>query len=776
MANQLINLSKSILDDILKNCTSRLSIVDIDIDQLTETILKSIPTTITQSQLYNFIADTCIVKSSYSRSYSKLASTFLIDKLHMSTESDILIVATECHEHQLISEELFDIIYKNSKIINEWIDMSRDYYLDYFGVKTLERSYLLKIKTTNKILERPQHMWMRIALGIHKNDLDSALETYNYMSKKYFTHSSPTLFNSGTNRPQLSSCFLLGMDDNMENILDTIKKIGLISKWSGGIGVHLSDIRANGSLIKGTNGLSEGIIPLCILLNKLGKYVNQGGKRNGSIACYLEPWHADIIAFCELKLNTGNDDNRARDLFLALWIPDLFMERVKNNEIWSIMCPNECPNLTETYGDDFNKLYLQYEKDGKYKKQLLARDIWMHIMKSQIETGMPYICFKDHANKKSNQINLGTIKSSNLCSEIIQHSTSSSVAVCNLSSICLPNFIVDNKFDFDELGKVTRICVRNLNKIIDINYYPVEEAKINNFDNRPIGIGVQGLADVYNKMGYPFDSDNACELNKRIFETIYYHAWHESNKLSKTTGLVYKNFIGSPISKGLFQFNLWNLEDTSNFDWQSLRQDIIKYGVANSLITCVMPTATTSQIMGNSEMIDPYLLNIYTRTTLAGEFIVINYNLMDDLNNLGLWSEDMRKKIILNNGSIQNISNIPDYIKEIYKTAFEIKLKPIIRQSSDRGPWIDQSQSLNLYMETVNFDILTSAAFYAHASGLKTGSYYIRTLPAANPINFGIDIKEIVRLKNENTNDTKQYEKMICKIKNGERDCVMCSA
>ncbi len=742
--------------------------------ELAKTISKSLPKNtdnepiIGEDEFLQYVSEFLIVKSSHHHYYEDMASCIAVQRLHRITSKSILHVATLMYNNvdkngdraSLLSDSVYNIITQNHEVLQAVLDQGskRDFLFDYFGIKTLERSYLSKLQFTKYMfIERPQHLFMRVSLGIHGDDITSAIETYHLMSLKYFVHATPTLFNAGTRRPQMSSCFLQSMDDSIESIFSTITDLAYISKWAGGIGVHLTSIRARGSLIRKTNGLSDGLVPLCVLLNKEAKYINQGGKRKGSFAIYLEPWHADIFEFCELRLNTGNDDNRARDLFLALWTPSLFIERVRNDEMWSLMCPDECPGLNLVHGEEFNRLYEKYEKEKKYRKQVKARDLWKHILISQFETGFPYMLYKDHANAKSNQKNLGTIRSSNLCAEIIQYSDENETAVCNLASICLPMFVIYENgkpigYDYKKLIEVCRVIVRNINKVIDINYYPTEKAKRSNLRHRPIGVGVQGLADLYNIMGYAFDSEEASVLNKQIFETMYYGCLDESKELAKRDGK-YETFDGSPFSKGLLQFHLWNVSEdqfTMGYDWKTLIEEIKVHGTRNSLLTTVMPTATTSQIHGNSECIEPYMSNIFTRSTLAGQFIVVNKNLMKTLINLKLWSEDMRKRLIINNGSVQSINEIPDNVKNTYKTAFEIKQKQLVRQSADRGIFIDQSQSLNIFMKEPNFDILTSVLFDGHDLGLKTGMYYYRTLSAVNPISFGIDIEDLKRLTNNN--------------------------
>jgi ribonucleoside-diphosphate reductase subunit M1 len=779
--NQKVEISEDYVINFLKQFQD-IRYDSINILDLSKEITERVPNTgLKYIEFMTFLSDYCASKTSFHPEYNKLASHISVKKLHMMTNDDIRNIANilynnyDIHDEHtpLISQKLYNIYNKHYEEINKELDYSRDYLLDYFGIKTLEKSYLMRINKDGKktIIERPQHLFMRVAFGIHGDDIESAFETYHHLSQKYFTHATPTLFNAGTNRPTLASCFLLGCGDSMDEILDAQKEMGMISKGTGGIGIHLSSIRAKGSLIRGTNGLSDGIIPLCIYTCKLSRYVNQGGKRGGAISCYLEPWHADIYEFCELRLpNTGNDDNRARDLFLALWVCDLFMERVEKDEMWSLMCPDECPHLNTTYGKEFEELYIKYEKEKRYKRQVKARDLFEHILTCQLSSGLPYIAFKDHANKKSNQQNLGTIRSSNLCIEIVEYSDENETAVCNLASICLPRFIENKTFNYEKLQEVTRICVRNLNKVIDINWYPTEKGRVSNLRNRPVGIGIQGLADVYNMMQYAFESEEASKLNKKIFETIYYAGLSESCKLAKIHG-AYSTFAGSPFSEGKLQFHLWgmdikDLETKSDYDWYKLIDDIKKYGTRNSLITALMPTASTSQIMKYSECFEPYMSNIFTRTTLAGEFIVINENLIKDLEEQKLWNKDMREKVLANKGSIQNIEEIPQNIKDIYKTAFEIKLKSIISQSADRGPFIDQSQSMNLFLEEQDRTKLRSALFYGWKRGIKTGMYYLRTTPAVDPLKFGLEIKDKKR-------EQKQEEVLVCRR---EKGCIVCGS
>lgn len=734
----------------------------INLDSLVKGISGSLPTSMDRDTFYGYVAEYLIAKSSIHYYYDLMASRVAMERIHSITTESLLTTTNLLQENldkngdrsPILSKETCDIVSANHQRLQEAMDMDRDFLFDYFGIKTLERSYLYKLHFTKfKIIERPQHMIMRVALGIHGQDIDAAIETYNLISQKYFTHATPTLFNSGTKRPQMSSCFLQAIEDNIESIFDAVKDIAYTSKWSGGIGVHLSALRGRGSLIRGTNGLASGIISLCILLNKLAKYINQGGKRNGSIASYLEPWHLDIFDFCDLRKNTGNDDNRARDLYLALWVPSLFMKRVENDETWSLMCPDECPGLNMVHSEEFNRLYEKYESEGKYVRQIKARDLWKHILESQSETGFPYIVYKDNANAKSNQQNLGTIRSSNLCAEIIEYSSKDETAVCNLASICLPRYIEVNAngnkyYNYQKLMDVCRVIVRNLDKIIDRNYYPTDKTRRSNLRHRPMGIGVQGLGDTFNMMGFGYDTMEASDLNEKIFTTIYYACLDESKELAKVKGH-YSTFEGSPFSKGQFQFHLWGVDENDlplNYDWKKLIEEVKKYGTRNSLLTALMPTASTSQIMGNSECIEPYMSNIFKRSTLAGEFIVVNKNLMRDLIELDLWDEDMRKLLIIENGSVQNIDSIPNNIKAVYKTAFELGQRFLVRQSAARGKFVDQSQSFNLFLAEPDFTTLTSALFEGHDLGNKTGMYYYRSLPAVNPINFGIDVDDIKRL------------------------------
>lgn len=641
----------------------------------------------------------------------------------------------------IISSITMDIVNKYKDKLNSVIIYERDFSYNYFGFKTLEKSYLLKIN--NKIVERPQHMLMRVAVGIHQWDIDSAIETYNLLSEKWFTHASPTLFNAGTSRHQMSSCFLLNMiDDSIEGIYDTLKRCALISKMAGGIGLSISNIRASGSYISGTNGISNGIIPMLRVYNNTARYIDQGGnKRPGVMAIYLEPWHSDIMAFLDLKKNTGNEEHRTRDLFIALWIPDLFMKRVKDDGEWSLMCPDECPGLDNVWGDEFERLYTLYERERRYKSIIKARVVWKAIIESQIETGTPFILYKDACNKKSNQQNLGTIKCSNLCTEIIQYADANEVAVCNLASVALNMFVIDGRFDFLKLKDVVKVIVRNLNKIIDINYYPIPEAEISNKRHRPIGIGVQGLADAFILLNYPFDSLEAQDLNKKIFETIYYGALEASCELAEKEG-PYDTYVGSYASNGILQYDLWNVVPSDLWNWEPLKDKIRTYGLRNSLLVAPMPTASTAQILGNNESVEPYTSNIYTRRVLSGEFQVVNPHLLRVLTERKLWNDEIKNRIMADGGSIQN-TNLPEDIKRVYKTIWEIPQKTIIKMAADRGAFIDQSQSMNIHIADPSYSKLTSMHFYGWSLGLKTGMYYLRTKPASAPIQFTLDKDKI---------------------------------
>ena len=705
---------------------------------------------VTTSELDNLAAEVAATMTTAHPDYARLAARISVSNLHKNTKKTFSEVMHELYVYvnprtgkkaPLLSDEVYNVIQENKDRLDSTIIYNRDFGYDYFGFKTLERSYLLKIN--GKIAERPQHMLMRVSIGIHLNDLDAAIETYELMSKKYFTHATPTLFNSGTPKPQMSSCFLLTMkDDSIDGIYDTLKQTARISQSAGGIGLSVHNVRATGSYIAGTNGTSNGIVPMLQVFNDTARYVDQGGgKRKGSFAIYLEPWHADIFEFLDLKKNHGKEEMRARDLFYAMWIPDLFMKRVQEDSTWTLMCPNECPGMADVHSDVFEALYVKYETEGKGRKTIKARELWEKILESQIETGTPYMLYKDAANRKTNQSNLGTIKSSNLCTEIMEYTAPDEVAVCNLASIALPMFIKNGEFDHKELFRITKRVTKNLNRVIDRNYYPVEEAKNSNMRHRPVGLGVQGLADTFIKLRMPFTSDEAKALNQDIFETLYYAAVTASMEEAKADG-PYQTYEGSPISKGQFQHNLWNIqEDTlsGRWDWDKLRADVMKHGVRNSLLVAPMPTASTSQILGNNECFEPYTSNIYTRRVLSGEFIVVNKHLLEDLVELGLWNDSLKNEIMRANGSVQGVEAIPQHIKDLYKTVWELSMKDIIDMSRQRGYFIDQSQSLNLFLEGATMAKLTSMHFYAWKSGLKTGMYYLRTKSAVDAIKFTVE-------------------------------------
>jgi ribonucleoside-diphosphate reductase alpha chain len=707
---------------------------------------------VTTAELDNLAAETAASMTTKHPDYAILAARVAISNLHKNTLKSFSATMKRLYTYidaktgenaSLISKEVYEVIRQHASLFDSTIIYDRDYSYDYFGYKTLEKSYLLKVE--GKIVERPQHMLMRVAVGIHQEDVQAAIETYHLLSEKWFTHATPTLFNAGTPKPQMSSCFLLTMkEDSINGIYDTLKNCALISQSAGGIGLSIHDVRATGTYIKGTNGQSNGIVPMLRVFNDTARYVDQGGgKRKGSFAIYIEPWHSDIFDFLDLKKNHGKEEQRARDLFYALWIPDLFMKRVEANDTWSLFCPHECPGLSDTHSEEFEKLYEQYEREGKARKTIKAQDLWFAIMESQIETGTPYMLYKDHANSKSNQQNLGTIKSSNLCTEIIEYTAPDEVAVCNLASIALPKFVEQSadgfmRFDHQKLYDITKVVTRNLNKIIDLNFYPVPEAEKSNKRHRPIGIGVQGLADTFCMMRMPFDSDEARQLNKDIFETIYYGSMESSMELAMQHG-PYETWAGSPISQGVFQFDMWNVKPESHrWNWDKLRKDVVQNGVRNSLLLAPMPTASTSQILGNNECFEPFTSNIYVRRVLSGEFVVVNKYLLKDLVRLGLWSEEMKNNLVRASGSVQAIPNIPENIKELYKTAWEIKQRSLLDMSADRGAFICQSQSLNIFMEEANFGKLTSMHFYAWKKGLKTGMYYLRTRAASDPVQFTV--------------------------------------
>lgn len=749
-------------------------------------VIEGIYDGVSTTDLDNLAAEVAAAKTIDHPDYALLASRIAVSNLHKETKKTFSEVMEDLHNYidpktgqhaSLLADDVYEIVMNNRDVLDSSIIYDRDFRYDYFGFKTLTRSYLMKLN--GEIAERPQQMLMRVSLGIHKNDIQEAIKTYNLMSEGWFTHATPTLFNSGTPKPQMSSCFLLTMkSDSISGIYDTLKSSAQISQSAGGIGLAIHDIRATGSYIKGTNGTSNGIVPMLRVFNDTARYVDQGGgKRKGSFAIYIEPWHADVFDFLDLKKNHGKEEQRARDLFYALWIPDLFMKRVKENGDWTLMCPHECPGLSDTHSQEFEALYTRYENEGKGRKTIKAQDLWFKILESQIETGTPYMLYKDAANSKSNQQNLGTIKSSNLCTEIIEYTAPDEIAVCNLASLALPKYITEEgTFDHNKLFEVTYQATVNLNKIIDENYYPVEEAKNSNLRHRPIGLGVQGLADAFILLKYPFESDEARKLNAEIFETIYYASMTASKDLAKVNG-AYETFEGSPVSKGVFQFDMWNVTPSSRWEWDVLKEEVKTYGVRNSLLLAPMPTASTAQILGNNECFEPYTSNIYTRRVLSGEFIIVNKHLLKDLVKAGLWNKDMRQKIMASNGSIQNISEIPQHLKDLYKTAWEISQKAIIDQAADRGAYICQSQSLNIFMENANFGKLTSMHFYGWEKGLKTGMYYLRTKAATDAIKFTVD-KSVVEETAAQALSAKSIEDqqaaIACSLDNPDA-CEMCS-
>ena len=749
-----------------------LSISEKDVIEIAKKIIQGIYDNVTTTELDNLAAETAAAQTTIHPDFSVLAARIAVSNLHKNTLKSFSKTAQLLYEYTdpitqthapLISEEIYKIIRKNADELDSSVIYDRDYNFDYFGFKTLERSYL--IRTNGKVTERPQHLFMRVALGIHKEDIQAAIETYNLMSEKWFIHATPTLFNAGTPKPQMSSCFLLSMtEDSIAGIFDTLKRCALISQSAGGIGVSIHNIRSTGSYIKGTGGISNGIIPMLRVFNDTARYVDQGGgKRKGAIAVYIEPWHSDIFDFIDIRKNHGKEEMRARDLFPALWIPDLFMQRVEADQMWSLFDPNEAQGLYEVYGEKFNELYTTYENEGKFRKQIKARELWTAILEAQIETGTPYMCYKDAVNEKSNQKNIGTIRSSNLCTEIMEYTNADEVSVCNLASLALPRYVSSGGFDFQKLYEVTKIVTRNLNKIIDGNYYPIPETKTSNDRHRPIGLGVQGLADVFLLLRLPFESPEARRLNKDIFETIYFASMEASMDLAKEQG-AYSSFAGSPLSEGKFQFDLWQVVPSDRWDWEKLRQEVMTHGVRNSLLLAPMPTASTSQILGNNECFEPYTSNIYNRRVLSGEFVVVNKFLLKDLIELGLWNPTMKNKLIAENGSVQNIPEIPTELKELYKTVWEIKQKTIIDMAAERGAFICQSQSLNLFMAEPNLAKLTSMHFHAWKSGLKTGMYYLRTKAAVDAIKFTVDTQLLLG-----------QSQVACSLDNPE-ECLACGS
>ena len=744
---------------------------------------------VSTSELDNLAAETAASMTIAHPDYAQLAARIAISNLHSNTKKSFSETMNEMfhyinprtnQESPLLAEEVHKVIMENAEFLDSHIIYNRDFNYDYFGFKTLERSYLLKIN--GKIVERPQHMLMRVSVGIHLDDLKSVMETYDLMSKKFFTHATPTLFNAGTPKPQMSSCFLLAMqDDSIDGIYDTLKQTAKISQSAGGVGLSIHNVRATGSYIRGTNGTSNGIVPMLRVFNDTARYVDQGGgKRKGSFAIYIETWHADIFDFLDLKKNTGKEEMRARDLFFAMWTSDLFMKRVQEDSTWTLMCPNECPGLYDVYGEEFEAMYTDYEFRGKGRKTIKARELWEKILESQIETGTPYMLYKDAANRKSNQKNLGTIRSSNLCTEIMEFTSSDEVAVCNLASISLPMFVENGDFNHQLLYDVTKRVTRNLNRVIDRNYYPVKEAENSNMRHRPIGLGVQGLADAFIMLRLPFTSDEAKKLNQEIFETLYFAACTASMEMAIEEG-PYSTFKGSPMSNGEFQHNLWGMKDeelSGRWDWASLRKEVVKNGVRNSLLVAPMPTASTSQILGNNEAFEPYTSNIYTRRVLSGEFIVVNKHLLHDLVKLGLWNDNLKQEIMRHNGSVQNIDIIPQDLKELYKTVWEMSMKDIIDMSRQRGYFVDQSQSLNLFMQDANYSKLTSMHFYAWQSGLKTGMYYLRTKAAVDAIKFTLNNdKKQEDLPVTEAIDVEDFKAMLLKAQAADpEDCEMCGS
>ena len=766
--------------------TARIQKLSYGLDDHVETIhvakkvIEGLHEGITTSELDNLAAEIAASMTTTHPDYAILAARIAVSNLQKNTKKSFSETIDDFYHYinpktgqhsPLIADDVYQVVQQHKDLLNSTIIYDRDFSYDYFGFKTLERSYLLRIN--GEVKERPQHMLMRVSLGIHKENVEKAIETYHLMSEKWFTHATPTLFNSGTPKPQMSSCFLLQMqDDSIEGIYETLKQCAKISQAAGGIGLSISNVRATGSYIRGTNGTSNGIVPMLRVFNDTARYVDQGGgKRKGSFAIYLEPWHADVYDFLDLRKNTGKEEVRARDLFLALWIPDLFMERVEANESWSLFCPNESPGLYDCWGDEFRALYLKYEQEGKAKKVVSAQELWFKILEAQIETGNPYLLFKDAANSKSNQQNLGTIRSSNLCTEIMEYTSKDEIAVCNLASIALPRYVEKGKFNHQKLRDVVKVVTKNLNRIIDVNFYPVPETERSNKRHRPIGIGVQGLADAFVLMRLPFESEEAKQLNKEIFETLYYGAAEASAELAEEHGY-YESFPGSPLSEGKFQFDMWGVTPSNRWDWSTLRKRIQKTGVRNSLFLAPMPTASTSQILGYNECFEPFTSNIYSRRVLTGDFVVVNRYLLKDLVDRQIWSEDLKNKLIASNGSVQTIDEIPDDLKVLYKTVWEIKQKTMIDMAADRGAFICQSQSLNLFVESPNFAKLTSMHFYAWKKGLKTGMYYLRTKAAADAIKFTVDRSYTTKTKPPAATPP---EALVCNLENKD-GCLVCSS
>eukprot|EP00271_Cylindrocystis_brebissonii_P014282 TRINITY_DN35591_c0_g1_i1.p1 TRINITY_DN35591_c0_g1~~TRINITY_DN35591_c0_g1_i1.p1 ORF type:complete len:813 (+),score=147.62 TRINITY_DN35591_c0_g1_i1:442-2880(+) len=758
------------------------------------------------SDLDELAAETAAGMTASHPDYAVLAARIAVSNLHKLTLKSFSETVQKMYDHvnngsklkaPLIADDVYEIIMKNKERLDSEIIYDRDFDYDFFGFKTLERSYLLKVN--GMVVERPQHMLMRVSIGIHKTDIEAAVKTYHLLSQRWFTHASPTLFNSGTPNAQLSSCFLICMKaDSIEGIYDTLKECAVISKSAGGIGLSVHNVRATNSYIRGTNGTSNGIVPMLRVFNDTARYVDQGGgKRKGAFAIYLEPWHSDIFDWLDLRKNHGKEESRARDLFYGLWTPDLFMKRVQGDDVWSLFCPNEAPGLHECWGDEFEALYEKYEKEGRAKKVVQAQKLWFAILEAQVETGNPYMLYKDACNRKSNQQNLGTIKSSNLCTEIIQYSSPEETAVCNLASIALSRFVreknvpVDQKlvgsighenrfFDFEKLGEITEVITRNLNRVIDVNHYPSSPAKHSNMRHRPIGIGAQGLADAFILLGMPFESAPAQELNRAIFETIYYHALKASCQLAQEEG-TYESYEGSPVSRGMLQPDMWGITPSNRWDWESLRASVATHGIRNSLLVAPMPTASTSQILGNNECFEPYTSNIYTRRVLSGEFVVVNKHLLSDLTSMGIWTPEMKNKVIYHNGSIQPIEEIPEELKAIYKTVWEVKQRTVVDMAAARGAYIDQSQSMNIHMEQPNFGKLTSLHFYTWSKGLKTGMYYLRSRSAADAIKFTVD-QAAATAPQEKASDVRalpttdsKMAAMVCSLENRD-ECISCGS
>lgn len=762
----------------------------VDPVKVTQKVVEGVYSGVSTSEIDILAAETCAYMSQFHPDFSTLAARIAVSNLHKNTNEDFCEVVRTLYEvtdkagrpAPLVAVNLLDVVNRFRDDINAAIDYDRDYQFDYFGFKTLERSYLLRYPSTKKIVERPQHMFMRVALGIHGEAIPEAINTYNLMSKGFFTHATPTLFNAGTPKPQMSSCFLLSMkEDSIEGIYETLKQSAMISKTAGGIGIAITGVRSCESYIRGTNGFSNGIVPMLRVFNDTARYVDQGGgKRKGSIAVYLEPWHADVFDFLELKKNHGKEEQRARDLFYGLWIPDLFMKRVMENKDWSLFCPNECPGLQDSYGEDFEKLYHQYESEGKARKVVKSQALWFKILESQQETGTPYMLYKDACNQKSNQKNLGTIRCSNLCTEIVEYTSPDEIAVCNLASIALPKYVdkVSKTFDFQMLRDVVKVATRNLNKVIDKNYYPVPEARNSNMRHRPIGLGVQGLADAFMMLKYPYESAEAVKLNKDIFETIYFAACETSMEMAKEEG-PYSTYSGSPASQGILQFDMWGIkaeQQSGMWDWESLKQQIKAYGMRNSLLVAPMPTASTAQILGNNESFEPYTQNIYTRRVLSGEFVSINKHLVHDLMAAGLWSVELKNQLIAHKGSVQHIECIPQDMKDLYKTVWEIKQKVVLEMAAGRGAYIDQSQSLNIHMIDCTNAKLSSMHFYGWKLGLKTGQYYLRTKAAADAIQFTLEAEKITSGEKAAATSSQQAAPKVTEAQyEGEEGCTMCS-